>query len=371
MKFNFIDLILLLGVSQGIFLGFTILFVCKNNRKANKILSLLLFSATLMLIGRIFLFKYYTPLLYRLAMIFETVIFIFGPLLYAYTNKLLTNHKKNLAFYHYVPAIIHLIYSLGLLFINYTDLIAMIRAGRFDFIYFTTEFLALLSNIFYFSLTYLMIKKYKMKEKNELSYTQNVYQYLSFIIFGISASILFWIISFSNYFLKFEILNYISYSSIWISLTVFIYIVGFYSLKQPEIFRVQLQNKKYTVKKERVNDQEIERLTNELDNLMINNKIYLNHKLTLSQLAKELKTSTNNLSWLLNNVHKSNFYDYINTYRIEDFIQKIRKGEHLNHTLLALSLDSGFNSKSTFNKAFKTIMQQTPTEYIKNLSISV
>jgi AraC-like DNA-binding protein len=98
---------------------------------------------------------------------------------------------------------------------------------------------------------------------------------------------------------------------------------------------------------------------------MLNEQIYLQNDLTLSQVSELLKTSTNNISWLLNNIYSSTFYDFINGYRIKEFLQKVEKKEHLSHTILALSMDSGFNSKSTFNKAFKREMNDTPSNYIR------
>ena len=59
------------------------------------------------------------------------------------------------------------------------------------------------------------------------------------------------------------------------------------------------------------------------------------------------------------------FYDFINHYRVKEFVKKVENQEHLKHTILALSMDVGFNSKSTFNKAFKDTMQDTPSNYIK------
>lgn len=103
---------------------------------------------------------------------------------------------------------------------------------------------------------------------------------------------------------------------------------------------------------------------------MVAKKIYLNNELTLKDLAQELGTTTNNVSWLLNNIHQCSFYDYINQYRVQEFILKIQNGEHFKHTILALSLDSGFNSKSTFNKAFKMVKNDTPSNYIKSLKTS-
>ena len=94
-------------------------------------------------------------------------------------------------------------------------------------------------------------------------------------------------------------------------------------------------------------------------------KVYLDNELTLVHLSKALDTSTNNLSWLLNVVYKANFYDFVNEYRIKEFIAKLEQDEHKAKTLLSLSMEVGFNSKSTFNKAFKSVLNETPSSYIK------
>jgi len=161
----------------------------------------------------------------------------------------------------------------------------------------------------------------------------------------------------------------LSYDLVWTSIPIFIYVIGFYSLKQPEIFRVPLSKTKEKKSKERLENQTIQDLKRDLQHLMVKEKIYLNHKLTLVDLAKRLNTSTNNVSWLLNNIHKCSFYEYVNQYRVQTFIKKLKDGEHHNQTLLALSMDSGFNSKSTFNKAFKEVVNDTPSSYIKKLSV--
>ena len=114
--------------------------------------------------------------------------------------------------------------------------------------------------------------------------------------------------------------------------------------------------------------QEIEAtvLKEKLDSLMVNERAFMKNDLTLSDVAKQLKTSTNNISWVLNTVYNTTFYDFINGYRVKEFIQRVENKEHLSRTILALSMDSGFNSKSTFNKAFKNLMKDTPSNFIKN-----
>ncbi|MBL4662454.1 MAG: helix-turn-helix domain-containing protein [Flavobacteriaceae bacterium] len=156
----------------------------------------------------------------------------------------------------------------------------------------------------------------------------------------------------------------IGYDVLWIAIPVFIYIIGYYSLKQPELFRISL-DRKINENKKRISKGESELLKDKLDSMMQNEQLYLLNDLTLADVAKELQTSTNNISWVLNNMYNITFYDFINGYRIEEFVEKIANQEHLNHTILALSMDVGFNSKSTFNKAFKQTMKDAPSNYIK------
>ena len=63
-----------------------------------------------------------------------------------------------------------------------------------------------------------------------------------------------------------------------------------------------------------------------------------------------------------------NFNDFINHYRIEAVKVKLREGEHQQTTLLGIAFDSGFNSKATFNRAFKKSTGTTPKNFIENLS---
>ena len=68
---------------------------------------------------------------------------------------------------------------------------------------------------------------------------------------------------------------FVSYHLIWVSIPVFIYIVGFFSLKQPEVFRVPIQKKKREIK-QRLSGEELEQLKKSLEELMVAKKIYLN-----------------------------------------------------------------------------------------------
>ena len=102
----------------------------------------------------------------------------------------------------------------------------------------------------------------------------------------------------------------------------------------------------------------------------VNNRrdVYLIPELCLALLADYLRTSSNNLFWYLNNVENKTFYKFINEYRVNAFLNKAENNEHHSKTLLAMAFEVGFNTKSTFNKSFRSIINDTPTNYIKNMS---
>ena len=98
---------------------------------------------------------------------------------------------------------------------------------------------------------------------------------------------------------------------------------------------------------------------------MSDNKPYLEPKLTLSQLAELLGTSPNNLSQVINQCEGKNFYDFVNSYRISEFINRASSQTSKNLNILGIALDSGFNSKSSFNEVFKKQTGKTPSIYLK------
>jgi AraC-like DNA-binding protein len=92
-------------------------------------------------------------------------------------------------------------------------------------------------------------------------------------------------------------------------------------------------------------------------------KPYLNPELSLSDIAEQLKTNTSVLSAVINSGFDKNFNDFVNSYRIEDFKTKINTPQYKHLTLLAVAFDCGFNSKTTFNRAFKKLVGQNPSEF--------
>lgn len=102
-----------------------------------------------------------------------------------------------------------------------------------------------------------------------------------------------------------------------------------------------------------------------LELLFAKENIYLRQDLSLDILAAHMGVSNKKISQLLNEGLDTSFYDYVNTYRIAHFKQRLQAGEAQQLTLLALAFDSGFNSKATFNRVFKQREGVTPLQYKK------
>jgi len=92
-------------------------------------------------------------------------------------------------------------------------------------------------------------------------------------------------------------------------------------------------------------------------------KPWLESELTLSELAAKMGTNSSVLSQVINAGFDKNFNDFVNGYRVEAFKQKIRQAENAHLTLLAVALDCGFNSKATFNRAFRKLTGLSPKEF--------
>ncbi|HEX3384274.1 MAG TPA: ABC transporter permease [Mucilaginibacter sp.] len=93
------------------------------------------------------------------------------------------------------------------------------------------------------------------------------------------------------------------------------------------------------------------------------NKFYLDAELSLHSLAKELGISIHELSKIINTGLRKNFNDFVNEFRIQDVARKMKDPAYDRMTLVGIAYDCGFNSKTTFNRAFKQIIGQSPAEY--------
>ena len=153
------------------------------------------------------------------------------------------------------------------------------------------------------------------------------------------------------------------------ALVLLIYAISYKAISQPDILSLFQNEKKTSDTPKHTNvsatdslgkAEETESLiktesllSRNLKDLMEREKLYLNEKLSGNEMAETLGISRHQLSEVLNNELETNFYNFINHYRVEACKQKMANPKFGHYTLLAVALECGFNSKTTFNTVFK------------------
>ena len=102
---------------------------------------------------------------------------------------------------------------------------------------------------------------------------------------------------------------------------------------------------------------------------MESNEAYRNPNLTLAELADLSGTHPRAVSRIVNQEFGMNFNDFVNHHRVEAVKLAFARKEHERITLLAIALDCGFNSKTTFNRAFKKSTRLSPRAYLENIPL--
>jgi AraC-like DNA-binding protein len=125
------------------------------------------------------------------------------------------------------------------------------------------------------------------------------------------------------------------------------------------------QKKKYP--KSGLTDDAAGALHAELRGLMSTEALYKKSDLSITDLSSRLGVHPNYLSQVINQKEEKNFYDFVNTYRLEEFKRLAAMPRNQQLTLLSLAYDCGFSSKSSFNRYFKKATGQTPSGYFAAL----
>ena len=118
-------------------------------------------------------------------------------------------------------------------------------------------------------------------------------------------------------------------------------------------------------KKNILADQQIDLIGQKLTQAMEVEKLYRNSDIRLSTLADTLAENPNKVSQVINQLFEQNFYDFINTYRVNE-AKILLKSQLYNHlTIEAIGQEVGFKSKSTFYTSFKKYTTVTPVDFKK------
>ena len=226
----------------------------------------------------------------------------------------------------------------------------------------------------YFIMSFILIKKYKtllLENYSNASLFNYKWLYQLILLFAIEA----FIATFKNIFLfaHIDMAYLIAQISVGFIALAFMTWIVLKALHNPELFRginANLQLVKELINKE--NSSEILGLVNnenELDEIillkkhMMNEEPYLDATLTIEDLSKQMKFATKDLSILINHHLNQHFFDFINGYRIRKAMAILKDPEKKELTILETLYEVGFNSKSSFNTAFKKHTNQTPTQF--------
>ncbi|MBQ0736181.1 helix-turn-helix domain-containing protein [Aquimarina celericrescens] len=372
MSISLYELFLVLIIGQCIFLIFAIQYIPKKNTGANRVIQYLLAIYSLFLFERAMGHQFERDFLRLYGNIINTFYLFIGPLVYTYIRRLLfyKNGNYQLAYYHYLPALLYVGYCF--FHIYYYDSIIDFKS-YFTTLLFWNDVIFFISISAYLFKSSRLLNYYKQNEGQELSFNQTIIKYIEIMLIGMLVYMIFWWLGIVE---RFVVKLPIDIRMIWdISCLIFgiqIYIVGFYNLKHPEIFKIRFPSKNENIPKRKniLDEKEISKIQNLVDSFFEEKKGHRRPELSLSILANEINTTTNKLSWILNNIYKKTFYELVNEYRVEDFSKKINQNKHKEFTLISIAFEVGFNSKSTFYKAFKEITNVTPSEFIRKVENS-
>ncbi|MFL9829992.1 helix-turn-helix domain-containing protein [Flavobacterium sp. ST-87] len=117
-----------------------------------------------------------------------------------------------------------------------------------------------------------------------------------------------------------------------------------------------------------LNEDEMDAIINKINHSFESQKVYLNPDFSLDLLSQNINIPKIKITQALNIKLDSNFYNYLNYFRIEESKRLIKKSK--NSSLIDISIESGFKNKSTFYKNFKLLNGITPKEYQKNLLLN-
>jgi AraC-like DNA-binding protein len=138
------------------------------------------------------------------------------------------------------------------------------------------------------------------------------------------------------------------------------------ALNKPELFKgisSQLEAVRFPTGNKKISTEQATAILAKLELHMQSQKSFLNPTLNIDTLAEEVGVAVQDISLTLNHHLGRHFFDFINGYRIKAACEMLASPNFGETTVLDIALESGFNSKSSFNTAFKKQMQITPSEY--------
>lgn len=306
------------------------------------------------------------------------------PFLFVYTNSLADkNFKLNLKnLWHFGFVLIYILSFIPLLLLgNEKHLELIYEKQDLTFQVFLPMITLLFCQVYFLIRTTIILIKHQYSIKQEFSYEKEVdLAWIKRIVFGFASIIVLSFIAYIMVSAQIISLYIMDYSIIGANMILFFYIAysGYYQkdifkLEEPNIHKSEL--KKYKpVSKKKIQSLKQEKnvssiqdpIIEELLDAMEKEKLYLNHELTLGELANQLNIHAHQLSKLINENLNKNFFEFVNEFRIKEYKRLVANPKNKHISILGLAMDAGFNSKASFNRIFKNTTGLTPSEFRKS-----
>lgn len=167
------------------------------------------------------------------------------------------------------------------------------------------------------------------------------------------------LVIYNNNFARYP-LSYIIFYTVFLCIMTYAFLRSL-SQRSIEFPRLAQNEKKY--ERNPLSQEESERHLKRLIAYMEEKQPFLNPDITINDLSSATKISSHTISQVLNTRLNQNFYDFINSYRVKESIRLLENPSLRHKTIIEILFESGFNSKSTFNTAFKKHTGMTPSDF--------
>lgn len=374
---NLLRIITLIGTAQGVFLAIFLFLRRYGNVPAHRFLAFFILSISLSLGGFVLYDTRYLLSYPHLTLTYNAFDFAIAPLFYLHILALTTKDFKwkTKYWWHFVPVFLVILYHLPFYCKPASEKLAWLKQSyqhnAHDLI--VLSLLTTIQLFIYLLMSFHMLKIHSFTIKNYFSNIED--RDLNYIRIFLFINFFMFIVCLCVGIIGYEGINNISN----FVFTGTVYWLGYRNMNQadiykqindpielPELFVInkdneQSQLKKYT--KSEIPADRIEKIIRQLYDLMIVEMLYRDNELDLQILSSRLGISNHNLSQILNQHIKENFYDFVNRFRVEEFKLQLQNPEKSHYSLLAIAMECGFNSKAAFNAAFKKNTGMTPSEY--------
>jgi AraC-like DNA-binding protein len=399
-EFGFYSSILLIFFVHGMVYSLLLLQKgIRNENASDKWLSVFLLLSVLYICPWMLGFAgWYDTQPYRDILFYVTFqhLFFIGPVIFFYVQSLLNPsfHFSKKHSWHLFPGMLYLVYSFVIvvvdkLLLNDYYFLSDGADREFDTWYQTIGYLSMAiyfgaSIRYYYLYKQLMLQVVSYADTVQFKWVRNfLFAFLfilvlQFVLFVISFFVKILYIGNWWYFLGFSIaFYYIAVSGYANSVrTKMRFSADLFTSKPALLLQYQTVNDSLVEEAEMIimDDQAMDQTADEafikewkdkIQEMVVAFKMYEEPELSLTDLAKKLRTNPSLLSRAINKGFGMNFNDFVNYYRVQAVVEKLKAGEQQTQTLLSIAYDCGFNSKATFNRAFKKALGTSPKTWME------